>query len=967
MTDEMPKRDLTVEGVDSEAASVAKSAADAAGMSVSDWLSTVILQSTRPAQSDGEPDEAAAETLTSAVAGDEDQQESDETIATGDAGADADTDDDPPQLDNAKENLEQFLQTVIDEAPQGSVAADAEYTEEPRAWSAETAEPLDSRDTEVEIKRGTLFTPPGAIVFETGRTQANDIARLVPRPERAKDPFTPPEEAETIAPDLELEAASIAPMSGLTASPAASSAKASHIHESSLFDMPPPDTDADTGAPVEAMDTSPSETESSDDIPVWFASTDEAPPDAVDAAPLQPREAAAEPASQDGNETPVGPSAEPEPEVVVIDVTPSDQSTAETPDDPVPDPLAEQATPIASPTNSTGPSGADEAPVTDTAPASQEAESFGVVDLQLGGTAFGTDGRDADKTGTQEPASGGAHAAEPSQMDTATTPAAPEQAGAADEDPTWWELLEAQRESGTAIDPQPAPEPKPAKSEQTWWERLEAQRTAEPTEAKSDASTDSTIDPANLEVVRAIVTGEEGVEPERRSVSRWMVVALFLAAILVTALAWRYPDEVTVLRQRIAALIAGDAAPPARTERTLPAPGKLEAPSSQVERLPLDGAPKPARTEAERVTQDPSSQPPANLERPRPTPPNQAVARYLDAARTGDAGAQTALARLYADGKEVAQDYQEAARWYRLAAASGVTDAQYELGRIYEDGRGVAPDAIEANIWYELAARQNHAQAEYRLGLANLRGRGTPINFVRGRELMERAGRQGVPEAKYELGVIYREGLGVPKDNVAAFKWLSEAGELGHKPAVKALSALVPQMSGKELFAAKDRMQGQNAGAAATDEAPAAPTQKAVEPIAPVQKQDPPVLAAPAVPTPLLPGEVEEDGVIIGPPMPDSQSKGLSPEEASADVGGESDLASKSKTIVVTDRQLVAEIQTLLRRLNLPTGNTEGRLDPQTRKAIANYQRIAGLKADGYPTPGLRDHLRSVLAGAGSN
>ena len=44
---------------------------------------------------------------------------------------------------------------------------------------------------------------------------------------------------------------------------------------------------------------------------------------------------------------------------------------------------------------------------------------------------------------------------------------------------------------------------------------------------------------------------------------------------------------------------------------------------------------------------------------------------------------------MYANGKGVIQDDQEAIKWYRLAVEQGFADAQYNLGWMYENGQGV--------------------------------------------------------------------------------------------------------------------------------------------------------------------------------------------------------------------------------------------------------------------------------------
>src|SRR5262249_49188828 len=52
----------------------------------------------------------------------------------------------------------------------------------------------------------------------------------------------------------------------------------------------------------------------------------------------------------------------------------------------------------------------------------------------------------------------------------------------------------------------------------------------------------------------------------------------------------------------------------------------------------------------------------------------------------------------------VAQDYQEALKWYRKAAEQGLPQAQCNMGLMYYFGQGVAQDYVRAHMWYTVAA-----------------------------------------------------------------------------------------------------------------------------------------------------------------------------------------------------------------------------------------------------------------------
>jgi TPR repeat protein len=52
----------------------------------------------------------------------------------------------------------------------------------------------------------------------------------------------------------------------------------------------------------------------------------------------------------------------------------------------------------------------------------------------------------------------------------------------------------------------------------------------------------------------------------------------------------------------------------------------------------------------------------------------------------------------------VPQNYDEAAKWFRLAADQGHVVAQDVLGGLYFSGRGVLKDYVVAYMWLSLSA-----------------------------------------------------------------------------------------------------------------------------------------------------------------------------------------------------------------------------------------------------------------------
>ena len=82
---------------------------------------------------------------------------------------------------------------------------------------------------------------------------------------------------------------------------------------------------------------------------------------------------------------------------------------------------------------------------------------------------------------------------------------------------------------------------------------------------------------------------------------------------------------------------------------------------------------------------------------------------YLKAsAEAGEVVAQRTLGIRYYKGKEVPQDYKEAAKWFRLSAEQGDAFAQTSLGKMYYDGNGVKQDKVYAYMWWNIAASLGH-------------------------------------------------------------------------------------------------------------------------------------------------------------------------------------------------------------------------------------------------------------------
>ena len=71
-----------------------------------------------------------------------------------------------------------------------------------------------------------------------------------------------------------------------------------------------------------------------------------------------------------------------------------------------------------------------------------------------------------------------------------------------------------------------------------------------------------------------------------------------------------------------------------------------------------------------------------------------------------DAEVQFGLGLKFASHAGEAQDYAQAAHWYRRAADQSHALAQFNLGMMYAEGQGVPQDYVQAHMWLNLAAAQ---------------------------------------------------------------------------------------------------------------------------------------------------------------------------------------------------------------------------------------------------------------------
>jgi localization factor PodJL len=222
-------------------------------------------------------------------------------------------------------------------------------------------------------------------------------------------------------------------------------------------------------------------------------------------------------------------------------------------------------------------------------------------------------------------------------------------------------------------------------------------------------------------------------------------------------------------------------------------PSPLSAPA-------LSAAPAPAKTD---ITGSipPAAQPPSRAAERLPAEIGSAKLR--DAALTGNAAAAYEIGVRYADGRGVAANQEEAARWYERAASKGVALAQFRYAALLEKGRGVKKDLGQARRLYLAAATKGNAKAMHNLAVLYAEGIDGKPDYATAAQWFRKAAEHGVADSQYNLGVLAARGLGTPKSLSDSYKWFALAAAQGDKEAARKRDEVASQMDAGALAQAQ--------------------------------------------------------------------------------------------------------------------------------------------------------------------
>ncbi|WP_316226711.1 hypothetical protein [Bradyrhizobium sp. SZCCHNS3052] len=178
-----------------------------------------------------------------------------------------------------------------------------------------------------------------------------------------------------------------------------------------------------------------------------------------------------------------------------------------------------------------------------------------------------------------------------------------------------------------------------------------------------------------------------------------------------------------------------------------------------------------------------------------------------NAALKGDPTAAYEVGVRFAEGKGVAANYEEAAKWYDRAAQAGLIPAVFRLGTFYEKGLGVKKDADIARRYYVVAAERGNAKAMHNLAVLDADGGGKGANYKSASQWFRKAAERGVADSQFNLGILYARGIGVEQNLAESYKWFTLAAAQGDVDAGRKRDDVAKRLDVQSLAAAKLAIQ----------------------------------------------------------------------------------------------------------------------------------------------------------------
>ena len=134
--------------------------------------------------------------------------------------------------------------------------------------------------------------------------------------------------------------------------------------------------------------------------------------------------------------------------------------------------------------------------------------------------------------------------------------------------------------------------------------------------------------------------------------------------------------------------------------------------------------------------------------------PGKAFLLNTESADLGYGDAVLAMGWFYLNGVGVAQDLDQADRWYRRSARQGDPRAMFSLGQMAYGAR----EFKSALAWFTRASDGGHARSLFWIGKLHWHGRGVSKDKKQAMVLFQKASRRKVPEAQRALRLLSKWG-----------------------------------------------------------------------------------------------------------------------------------------------------------------------------------------------------------------
>ncbi len=265
-------------------------------------------------------------------------------------------------------------------------------------------------------------------------------------------------------------------------------------------------------------------------------------------------------------------------------------------------------------------------------------------------------------------------------------------------------------------------------------------------------------------------------------------------------------------------------------------------------------------------------------------------------------------------------------------AYKAIPEAQHDLAAIYTAGRaGVTQNFDKAALWFREAADNGIANASYNLGVLYHQGLGVEKDLDRALYWYREAAKNGHPEAQYNLGISHIEGIGVDYNAPLAAAFFESSANQGIVEAAYNLGLIYENgLIGGANKQEDALMWYKIAADGGSTDAKAALAQLA-------------------------------SGMQIGDAEVNKLAEKMQGLYQSA-YGRRAGPKGNAKSVQKADpnREIVAQIQEVLKTESIYSGPADGVTGPQTVDAIRQYQASHGMKVTGLAT---QDLLAAMLAG----